>query len=43
MAVGLVDEHIRHCVADAAAGDDQDEAERMITEATLAIERLVKS
>ena len=43
VAVGLVDEHIRHCVADAAAGDDQDEAERMITEATRAIERLVKS
>jgi DNA-binding FrmR family transcriptional regulator len=43
VAMGLVDEHIRHCVADAAAGDDQDEAERMITEATRAIERLVKS
>ena len=43
VAVGLVDEHIRHCVADAAAAADQDEAERMITEATRAIERLVKS
>jgi DNA-binding FrmR family transcriptional regulator len=43
VAMGLVDEHIRHCVAGAAAGDDQDEADRMITEATRAIERLVKS
>ena len=43
VAMGLVDEHIRHCVAGAAAGDDPDEADRMITEATRAIERLVKS
>lgn len=43
VAMGLVDEHIRHCVAGAAAGDDQAEADRMITEATRAIERLVKS
>jgi DNA-binding FrmR family transcriptional regulator len=43
VAMGLVDEHIRHCVADAAGGDDPREADRMITEATKAIERLVKS
>ena len=43
VAVGLVDEHIRHCVADAARGEDQVAADRMITEATKAIERLVKS
>lgn len=43
VAVGLVDEHIRHCVADAARGDDAAEAERMISEATKAIERLVRS
>ena len=43
VAVGLVDEHLRHCVADAAAGDDPDHKERMVTEATKAIERLVKS
>jgi DNA-binding FrmR family transcriptional regulator len=43
VAMGLVDEHIRHCVAGAAAGDDEVEADRMITEATRAIERLVKS
>ena len=43
VAVGLVDEHLRHCVRDAAAGDDPDEAERVLTEATKAIERLVRS
>ena len=43
VAVGLVDEHLRHCVRDAAAGDDPAEAERVLTEATRAIERLVRS
>lgn len=40
--MGLVDEHMRHCVAHAAATDPAD-ADRMITEATKAIERLIKS
>ena len=43
VALGLVDEHLRHCVRDAAAGDDPVEAERVLTEATKAIERLVKA
>jgi CsoR family transcriptional regulator, copper-sensing transcriptional repressor len=43
VAVGLVDEHLRHCVRDAAAGDDPAEADRVLTEATRAIERLVRS
>lgn len=43
VAVGLVDEHIRHCVANAARDDDAETAEAMISEATRAIERLVKS
>lgn len=43
VAVGLLDEHVRHCVSDAAKGDDSDNAEAMITEATKAIERLVKA
>jgi DNA-binding FrmR family transcriptional regulator len=43
VAIGLVDEHLRHCVRDAAAGDDPAEAERVLTEATKAIERLVKA
>ena len=43
LAVGLLDEHIRHCVTEAATGDDPAEAERKIVEATKAIERLIKS
>jgi DNA-binding FrmR family transcriptional regulator len=39
VAVGLLDEHIRHCVMDAAvAGDDT-----KVSEATAAIERLIRS
>jgi CsoR family transcriptional regulator, copper-sensing transcriptional repressor len=41
--VGLLDEHIRHCVAGAAASGDVEESARLITEATSAIDRLVKS
>ena len=43
VAVGLFDEHLRHCVADAVAAGDEVESGRMIGEATSAIERLVKS
>jgi DNA-binding FrmR family transcriptional regulator len=43
VAVGLLDEHIRHCVSDAAKDDDADRAETMVTEATRAIERLIKA
>jgi DNA-binding FrmR family transcriptional regulator len=43
VAVGLLDEHIRHCVSDAARGSDGERAEEMVTEATRAIERLVKA
>ena len=43
VAVGLLDEHVRTCVRDAATGDDPEHADRMVTEATRAIERLVKA
>lgn len=43
VAVGLVDEHLRHCVANATRTGDDAESDRIITEATRAIERLVKS
>ena len=43
VAVGLLDQHVRHCVSDAARGEDAARAEEMVTEATRAIERLVKS
>lgn len=39
ISLGLLDEHVRHCVAD-AEGDDADE---MISEAITAVERIVKS
>lgn len=42
VAVGLLDQHVRHCVSNAAA-DDPAGADRMVTEATKAIERLIKS
>jgi CsoR family transcriptional regulator, copper-sensing transcriptional repressor len=43
VAIGLLDEHVRHCVKEAAASGDDARADAMITEATEAIERLVKS
>ena len=43
VAIGLLEEHVRHCVADAAKGDDPAHAGQMVTEATRAIERLVKA
>ncbi|HEV8298561.1 MAG TPA: metal-sensitive transcriptional regulator [Acidimicrobiales bacterium] len=42
IAVGLVDEHVRHCVRNAAESDGA-QADDMITEATRAIERLLKA
>jgi len=41
-AVGLLDEHLHHCVSDAVASGAPDAADK-VTEATRAIERLVKS
>ena len=43
LSIGLLDEHVRHCVKAAAMGDDGERADEMIAEATRAIERLVKS
>ena len=43
VAVGLLDEHLRHCVAGAVASGDEEESTRLLAEATSAIERLVKS
>jgi CsoR family transcriptional regulator, copper-sensing transcriptional repressor len=42
VAVGLLDEHVRHCVRD-AAGESSERADAMIGEATRAIERLVRA
>lgn len=43
VAVALMDDHLRHCVSNAVQSDDPDESDRIITEASRAIERLVKS
>ena len=42
VALGLLEDHLRHCVVDAAKVGG-DEAEEKIKEATAAISRLVKS
>ena len=42
VAVSLLDQHLRHCVAGAVQADDHGETERIITEASRAIERLVQ-
>ena len=42
VSIGLVEEHLNHCVVDAARSSD-DEAREKITEAMEAISRLVKS
>ncbi|MBW8825272.1 MAG: metal-sensitive transcriptional regulator [Acidobacteria bacterium] len=42
VAVGLLDGHLRHCVTD-AIGEGGPVAEAKITEATAAVERLIKS
>ncbi len=43
VAVGLLDEHVRHCVKNAVVDGDDASLDTMITEATKAIERLVKA
>ncbi len=42
VSVGLFDDHLRHCVADAVAAGGPD-AGRKLTEATAAVQRLLKS
>ena len=43
VAVQLLDDHLRHCVSSAVQSEDRAESERIITEASRAIERLVRS
>ncbi len=42
VSVGLLDEHVRHCVAHAAE-DDPERVDDLISEAMGAIERLIRS
>ena len=43
VAIQLLDDHLRHCVANAIQSDDPVESDHIITEAMKSIERLVKS
>lgn len=43
VALGLLDEHVRHCVTRALADGDEERLGEMVAEATRAIERLVKA
>ncbi len=43
VALGLLDGHLRHCVSHAVQAGDEDATERMVTEASKAIERLLKA
>lgn len=43
VAVGLLDEHVRHCVREATESGNDTTVGEMVTEATKAIERLVRS
>ena len=42
VAVGILDEHLRHCVSEAARDDDALRSDEMVTEASRAIERLIR-
>ena len=43
VGIGLLEEHINHCVMEAARSGDDDAIQEKIAEATRAIERLVRS
>jgi DNA-binding FrmR family transcriptional regulator len=43
VGIGLLEEHINHCVMEAASGGDDAAAKEKVAEATRAIERLVRS
>jgi DNA-binding FrmR family transcriptional regulator len=43
VGIGLLEEHVNHCVLEAARAGDEDTAREKVAEATRAIERLVRS
>ena len=43
VSVGLLEQHVRHCIMDAANEGDVALADERLTEATRAIERLIRS
>ena len=43
VSINLLEEHIAHCVVDAASSGDDEEARKKVEEASAAISRLIKS
>jgi CsoR family transcriptional regulator, copper-sensing transcriptional repressor len=43
VALGLLDEHVRHCVTRAQGREGEENVDDMVTEATKAFERLLKT
>lgn len=43
VGVHLLDDHLQHCVAGAAASGDQERTQALVHEATAAVERLLRS
>src|SRR5262245_2028402 len=43
VSIGLLEEHLSHCVVDAARAGETDQADEKLTEAVAAISRLVRS
>jgi CsoR family transcriptional regulator, copper-sensing transcriptional repressor len=43
VGVKLLDEHLQHCVAGAAASGDSDRTEHLVHEASRAVERLLRA
>jgi len=43
VSVGLIDEHVRHCLRSAVDQGDDETVEAMVDEATMAIQRLMRS
>ena len=43
VGIGLLEQHVNHCVVDAALNEDPEAAKAKVQEATRAIERLVRS
>ena len=43
VGIGLLEEHVNHCVMEAARNGDDDATREKVAEATRAIERLVRS
>jgi CsoR family transcriptional regulator, copper-sensing transcriptional repressor len=43
VGLGLLEEHLRHCVAGAAASGDEEHTSHLVGEATRAVERMLRA